>query len=240
MQPAVAARLLSLNAQFYQTFALQFSLTRQRLQNGVLRLLPSLVAQPSLLDLGCGSGELARQLAHQGFSGVYAGIDFSPSLLAEAQRGLPEHFNAQWLDASLADPGWTDQLLHRPFHAAVAFAVFHHLPGQELRSRILRSLHTCLRPGSRFYISNWQFLNSPRLVARIQPWERLGIDIAELDARDYLLDWRQGGVGLRYVHQFSPPELAELADLSGFTVLDSFYSDGKTGDLSLYQVWESV
>jgi SAM-dependent methyltransferase len=240
MQPAVAARLLSLNAQFYQTFALQFSRTRQRLQNGVLRLLPSLAAQLTLLDLGCGSGELACQLAHLGFSGPYAGIDFSPGLLAEAQRGLPEHFQVQWLPANLAQPGWTDQLVHKPFSAAVAFAVFHHLPGQDLRAGILQSLHACLHPGSRFYLSNWQFLNSPRLAARIQPWERLELDTSGLDAGDYLLDWRQGGVGLRYVHQFSPSELAELAALSGFQVLDSFYSDGKTGNLSLYQVWESV
>ena len=55
-------RLLALNYQFYQTFAAPFSATRQRLQPGVLRLLPAIPETARLLDLGCGNGELARQL----------------------------------------------------------------------------------------------------------------------------------------------------------------------------------
>ncbi|HNT25279.1 MAG TPA: hypothetical protein PKM21_12980, partial [Anaerolineales bacterium] len=54
---------------------------------------------------------------------------------------------------------------------------------------------------------------------------------------DYLLDWRQGGRGLRYVHAFGPAELARLAEQTGFVSLESFYSDGEGGRLGLYQVW---
>jgi hypothetical protein len=57
---------------------------------------------------------------------------------------------------------------------------------------------------------------------------------------DYLLDWRRGGLGIRYVHHFSAEELARLAADSGFRIIESFDSDGKEGDLSLYQVWEPV
>ncbi len=59
-----------------------------------------------------------------------------------------------------------------------------------------------------------------------------------MDPGDYLLDWRRGGEGLRYVHHFSPEELAELAAETGFRVLETFWSDGEGGNLGLYQVWE--
>jgi hypothetical protein len=53
-----------------------------------------------------------------------------------------------------------------------------------------------------------------------------------------LLDWRSGGTGLRYVHHFSEGELITLAESSGFAVVETFYSDGKEGNLAIYQVWE--
>jgi hypothetical protein len=59
-----------------------------------------------------------------------------------------------------------------------------------------------------------------------------------MDPGDYLLDWRQGGRGLRYVHHFSPPELTSLAQMTGFKVVESFSSDGEGGNLGLYQVWQ--
>jgi hypothetical protein len=95
-----------------------------------------------------------------------------------------------------------------------------------------------LASNGKFILSNWQFLNSAKLWARIQPWERIGLTSADVDAGDYLLDWRRGGEGLRYVHQFKEEELAGLAHESGFEIVASFYSDGEGGKLGLYQVWE--
>ena len=43
--------------------------------------------------------------------------------------------------------------------------------------------------------------------------------------------------GIRYVHIFTENELVDLAESSGFEVKDTFYSDGKEGDLGLYQCW---
>ena len=86
--------------------------------------------------------------------------------------------------------------------------------------------------------SEWQFLNSPRLAARIQPWEQVGLSPAQVDPGDYLLDWRQGGFGRRYVHYFTLEELDALAAGSGFNIMDTFSSDGEGNNLSLYQVWE--
>jgi len=91
-----------------------------------------------------------------------------------------------------------------------------------------------------FVLSNWQFLNSEKLKARIQPWEAAAISEVDVDAGDYLLDWRSGGEGLRYVHHFTEEELNELAKASGFHISDTFYSDGKERNLGLYQVWRPI
>ena len=61
-----------------------------------------------------------------------------------------------------------------------------------------------------------------------------------MDEGDYLLDWKRGGEGLRYVHQFSEEELGGLAEDAGFRVVESFYSDGESGRLGLYQVWTAL
>jgi SAM-dependent methyltransferase len=250
----IVERLLSLNRLFYQTFALQFSATRQRLQPGVQRLLAGLPPGGRLLDLGCGNGELARHLRRRLYRGTYVGLDNSPGLLEEAQRQEPSPaaqngaeqssppFRAAFLQADLAGPGWERVLaslpLARPeFDAVFAFAVLHHLPGDELRLRTLVKVRDLLVPGGRFIHSNWQFLDSARLRARIEPWERVGLSPAQVDPGDYLLDWRAGGLGLRYVHHFGEAELAALAGESGFRVEETFYSDGEGGRLGLYQVW---
>jgi hypothetical protein len=95
-----------------------------------------------------------------------------------------------------------------------------------------------LKPDGLFIHSHWQFLNSERLQARIQPWETAAISSSDVDANDYLLDWRSGGAGLRYVHCFDESELYVLARSAGFDVVETFHSDGETKNLGLYQIWK--
>lgn len=247
-----AQRIVDLNRQFYQTFAAQFSATRQRLQPGVVRLQARISRAARLLDLGCGNGELWRALARGGHYGGYLGVDFSPALLAHAPLNAPiptetpaqpltgANRSAEFIPIDLTGPDWRLVQERAPFDLAVAFAVLHHIPGRALRLQLLRNLRACLPVGGLFFVSNWQFLNSPRLAARIQTWALAGLDSALVDPDDYLLDWREGGAGLRYVHHFSPAELEGLAAESGFTVLESFLSDGKSGNLGLYQVWKAA
>jgi hypothetical protein len=119
-----------------------------------------------------------------------------------------------------------------------AFATLHHIPSNEIRSDILKTVHKLLSPGGRFIHSNWQFLNSARLRLRVREWSEAGLTEADVDENDYLLDWRSGGRGLRYVHHFNEGELADLAESSGFQIVQTFYSDGKEGNLAVYQVWQ--
>lgn len=254
MNASVAKKLIALNHQFYQTFATPFSATRQRIQPGVQHILMKLHPGGRILDLGCGNGEVAHHLQRQGWQGQYVGIDFCPELLEDANEST-----GTFVQADLSMEGWSSQVKNHltqlqgseesrtapsghaqdriGLQTIFAFAVLHHIPGNAMRLQLLQQVRELLAPDGQFILSNWQFLNSSRLAQRVQPWETIGLSKTDLDTGDYLLDWRSGGTGLRYVHHFSEEELASLAQSTGFQVSNTFYSDGKTRNLGLYQTW---
>ena len=241
MDSNTAARLIEINREFYARFGDSFSATRHRLQPGVRRVLELLKGNESILDLGCGNGELARELARRGHRGPYLGVDFSPPLLREA-GSQPNGFSARFIQADLTQLSvFSDHLATEGGWSVItAFAVLHHIPSTDLRLNILRIVYQLLKIDGIFVHSNWQFLNSEKLKARIQPWTSAAISGSDVDTGDYLLDWRSGGTGLRYVHHFDENELDELAKASRFRIMDIFYSDGERGNLGLYQVWNPV
>ena len=272
MESIITKQLLDLNRRFYTEYGHEFSATRGRLQTGVLRVIESLHGDESILDLGCGNGELARTLSRRGHHGSYFGLDFSLPLLDEAEREAFD-FPVQFMQADLVSSDWDviarsrwssshavayrDQATKQSvthgeiasgkksprndsFDIVLSFAVLHHIPSSELRLQIIQKIHELLKLDGLFIHSNWQFLNSPRLKARIQPWESIGLQGSDVDANDYLLDWKRGGNGLLYVHHFDESELGDLAKASGFEVIDTFYSDGENKRLSLYQIWKAT
>ena len=248
MDEKTTQKLLALNREFYQTFASYFSATRMRLQPGVKKILDNITVDANILDLGCGNGELARSLAQRGHQGLYFGLDFSPALLEIANEGLSDFENFIFFQGDLASQDWdshvkqfADKLIpNTQFDIVFCFATFHHLPGSHIHIQSFQKIHKLLKNGGRLIHSNWQFLNSDRLKKRIQPWSAINLTPDELAPGDYLLDWRQGGYGLRYVHHFNQDELTSLAQKTGYKVAESFYSDGDGGNLGLYQVWKRI
>jgi SAM-dependent methyltransferase len=244
VNPDAVQKLLALNRQFYRTFAEPFSTTRMRLQPGVIRILEQLPASGSILDLGCGNGHLASQLAQKLPEANYIGLDNSPALLEAARHACSGRHNINFRLSDLTSPDWEKGLSAAPdmqascsFNTILAFAVLHHIPSAASRENILKQIRSLLHLNGQFIHSEWQFLKSLRLRARIQPWETIGLSVQDVDPGDYLLDWRHGGQGLRYVHHFSEDELAELATASGFVISKTFFADGEGGNLGLYQVW---
>jgi tRNA (uracil-5-)-methyltransferase TRM9 len=232
MQPETVSRLLALNQEFYQTFGHSFAATRGRLQPGVMQVLLETPQRVTVLDVGCGNGGVARRLAELGHRGLYLGIDSSAVLLSHAQASC-DHAHARFRLADLADPTWAEDL-PASFERIFAFAVFHHLPGRQLRLDVARRIRRLLHAQGCFVLSVWNFTASPRLTARILPWETISLEPASVDPGDYLLDWRRDGHGFRYVHLFDEQQLAELAAASGFCVEKVWYADGEGGRLGMY------
>jgi tRNA (uracil-5-)-methyltransferase TRM9 len=249
MHSAVTEKLIEINRTFYKDYAGAFAATRRRIQPGIRRILAELAGQGGCyLDLGCGSGAVAEAWATSGMHGLYLGLDFSEELLAEARRSVGDldhpGLEIQFAQADLTRPDWVSEVpAEKPLDGILAFAVIHHIPGAVNRQRLAEQVRSLARQNSLFILSVWQFQNSPKWATRCLPWESAGIDPSELEEGDTLLDWRHvlpgqaQQPGLRYVHQFSSPELRGLASRAGFRVLNEFESDGQGGRLGLYQTW---
>ena len=239
MKPEIVSRLLEINRQFYTGHGASFAATRRRVQPGQRLAAEKLPRDARWLDLGCGNGELGAELLENQLCRGYLGLDFSVDLLRTARPS-----GAELRQADLSDPRWADGLPEGGFDIVAAFAVLHHLPGRELREQVLRSARRLTAPGGVFIHSVWQFQHNPRLMARVQPWEKAGIDPRDLEPGDTLLDWRHSlpgqpeTPGLRYVHLFTLAELADLAANTGFSVRETYESDGEGGRQGLYQIWE--
>ena len=213
MQKAAIQCLLSINQEFYQSFGHAFAETRRRIQPGVARALEEYISDGDWLDLGCGSSALSQAWARRGLKGSYTGLDFSAALLEEARRQPAQMetsigLHIRFLQRYLLDENWCEGFKDAQFDGVVAFAVLHHIPGSEVRTRLLQQVWRLIKPGGLFIHSEWQFQNSPKLMARVQPWSLAGVDETALEPGDTLLDWRHQGAsahkehGLRYVHLF--------------------------------------
>lgn len=234
MHVDIAERLLQVNREFYQAFGLAFAQTRRRLQPGAARTVREIPPPAAVLDLGCGSGEVARALARRQHTGPYLGLDQCEALLQEARRQtLPQ---AEFLQADLAAPGWPDRT-HPPYEYVLAFAVLHHLPGVDRRAQLASSIRNLLSPQGLWVFSVWQFQTSERLHRRIIPWQTIGLEPRQVEPGDHLLDWKHGGHGLRYVHAFETAELDDLARRSCFRRVHTYDADGQGGRLGHYEVW---
>jgi 2-polyprenyl-3-methyl-5-hydroxy-6-metoxy-1,4-benzoquinol methylase len=245
MTPATQERLLALNRTFYQQVAVEFDRSRAGLPVGWAQLHPLLMAQaqrPSLavLDVGCGNGRFVRLFDALGVPVAYVGMDSEATLLALAtqQHADLAPVQPQWVQADLTTPSWVQALPTEParFDLIVCLAVLHHLPGGTLRARVLRELAGRLAADGVLVCSTWQFLTSARFVEKGVPWASVGLAEDEVEPGDFLLPWQQGGYAVRYVHQIDEAEMTQLAQAASLTITDTFYADGKEGNLNLYTI----
>ena len=239
MNSETVSFLIELNRKFYSEFGDSFASTRRRIQDGVRRALTLISEGGAWLDVGCGSGALAAEWLRLRPSSSYLGLDFSEPLLRAARQAVGRSTaQVHFAQADLSNPAWAASLAPGSFAGALAFAVFHHLPSAQLRERVLVQIRDLLVPGGTLVHSQWQFQHSAKWMARRLPWETVGLHAHDLEPGDTLLDWRTPeGQGLRYVHLFDLQELHDLAQRTGFTVRETYHSDGHGGQLGLYQLW---
>lgn len=238
MNDATVDRLLALNREFYATFAEHFAASRSVSDPALTSILPYLPRGARVLDVGCGNGRLALLLDQERPGSSYVGVDAIPELIGEAQAQTDQlaHTDVTFRVLDVTQRGWARELSGQLFDCAVALALVHHIPGFDLRARVLRGIGSLLKPEGYAILSTWRFLAHERLRRKIVDWDEVGIDEDELEPGDYLLDWRRGGRGLRYCHLVDEEEVEQLAAASGFAVRVTFRAGGREGDLSLFAI----
>ena len=240
MDEETVERLLTLNREFYATFARPFAGSRPVSDPALTCILPHIPQCARVLDVGCGNGRLATLLDRERPGATYLGVDAVPELveLAHAQASQITTIAAEFRVADVARPGWGGALPGVPFDCAVALAVLHHIPGFDLRVGVLREIASTLKPDGRLILSTWQFLGSARMRRKIVDWAEADIPEKSLEPGDYLLDWKREGRGLRYCHLVDETEVERLAAGSGFCVRETFRAGGREGNLSLFVILE--
>jgi SAM-dependent methyltransferase len=245
MDDEMIDRLLALNREFYATFAEHFAASRSVSDPALTSILPYLPARARVLDVGCGNGRLALLLDQERPGSDYVGVDAIPELVdeARAQARQLSHTDTAFRVLDIAEAGWAEELgvasqtvPNAAFDRVVALAVLHHLPGLDLRARVLRAIAGLLKPQGCVILSTWRFLAHERMRRKIVAWDAVGVEESDLDPEDYLLDWKRGGQGLRYCHLIDEEALQDLAAASGLIVRETFRAGGREGDLSLFAI----
>ena len=243
MNPETQKQLLSLNRRFYTTVAEPFDATRLATQPGKVELVRRLPLEsngkvPTLADIGCGNGRLAWLLDEQGIRLDYVGVDANVQLLALAESHTADlrYVRTRFVQADIAQPNWIHAIPQPSpgFDIVTCLATLHHLPGYNLRRAAMQALAMLVAPGGVVAISTWQFLTSPRFRAKLIDWSEVDIDPKQVEPGDALLPWQQGVSAVRYVHQLDLDEVTTLAAHAGLRVEESYFADGKEGNLNLY------
>jgi len=224
--------LRNLNREFYDDFAEHFADSRGRTEPGLERILHRIAPGDHVLVLGCAHGRVAALLPQDC---NYVGLDFSAEILSLADPEVADSVETRFAVADFMDPSWVDRV-RAPFDWIIARAVFHHLPGYLTRLRVLRQATSLLAREGRIVLANWQFLSAKRLHRRIQEWSEIGLSEDDVEPGDYLLDWRRGGRGFRYVHLVDEAETQQLAEDANLAIEEMYRADGRENNLTLYAV----
>ncbi len=165
----------------------------------------------SIVDLGCGSGRVAMELAGRGYSIV--GVDLSQRMLEvmmakASQRELQGRVHA--IRANLVQLDcFTDQSID---HAVCLFSTLGMIQGRKNRRQMLRHAARIVRTGGQFVLhvhNRWSALREPggwRSLVRSWIKSRLQSDH---DFGDSVYQYR--GLEKMFMHRFSKREL--MADL---------------------------
>jgi len=161
----------------------------------------------SLLDYGCGAGDLMRVLAALGAHAAFTGCDVSTGMLAEVPRRWPAGLGP--VPALATQDGARTPFADAAFDIVTISAVLHHVPPGERRA-VYAELGRVLKPGGRLYV----FEHNPR-----NPLVRHVIARTPIDQDAILLDANEVQEGLlgsaRYELEtdylmFMPPAIAWL------------------------------
>jgi SAM-dependent methyltransferase len=163
-----------------------------------------------LLDLGCGAGEIARQLAARGFDCV--GLDLNAVAIARSTQQLPA---ARFYQRDIAAADGL-RLGEPAFDAVLCQLVLSVVGDAADRTQVLRNAGEVLRPGGELFAS-FSGLS-----------DDLNPAYAELYARDaastgeYGSYWSRDAAGqvLYRTHHFSREQIEALAASAGFATVE--------------------
>lgn len=212
MQSKQALQIIRKVAKDYNSIASQWDQSRLYPKETKKRLLKPIKKEMKVLDVGCGNGLMIPEVLKKG--GLYTGVDISVQLLKTIKEKYKSEIKAKKVKIIKAD-ALKLPFKNNSFDFIFSFAVLHHIPSEELRTKFFREIYRVLKLDCQAVIKVWNLLNSwaykkyniKKLLAK-----------SNLDQGDLLIPWKAtpGKVINRYIHLFNSQELLNLSKTVGF------------------------
>ena len=178
----------------------------------------------TIVDLGCGSGRTAMDLAARGYS--VTGVDLSQSMLETMRQKSSGHSHISAVRANLVE---LDCFAADSFdHAVCMFSTLGMIEGRANRRRLLSRVAGIVAPGGRFVLHvhhRWAALGEPGGVRRlVRSWWRSkrsayqGVGNHEFGDATYAYR----GIEDMFMHRFSRRELLRDLNVTGWGI-DKLY-----------------
>lgn len=194
----------------YDLIAKEWDLSRNRASKLKTNLISEIKEGDKVLDVGCGNALMLPFILDKG--AYYAGIDISEKLIKIASEKYTEEIKQGKAELVI---GRADNLPFKDneFDFVISFAVFHHIPSEELQEKFFQEIKRVSKPNAKIKIIVWNLLSD---------WanKRFNIEgqLAGKKSGDVIIPWKatQGKIVNRFVHQFSKEELLSFTKDTGF------------------------
>jgi SAM-dependent methyltransferase len=227
MEKQTVNKILELTKSGYQTIAQDFSNTRNFLWEDLQLFKDFIKDNVKMLDLGCGNGRLIQLLESKKVD--YLGVDYNEDFIRIAKAKYPQYKFEVGDVQNLAIPV-------ESFDAVTLIAVLNHLPGDELKKRVLANAASYLKPGGCLLMTNWDLWNwsgkksirafwqDQLLLTNAGFAEKYGVEKSELGYRDVITLWQTGDgqkIAQLYYYAFTRRELDKLIESVGLKIVKS-------------------
>jgi len=195
----------------YNSFAGQFSQTREYLWDDIKPLLKYIKENDKVLDIGCGNGRLYHVLKEKQI--LYTGFDLSEELIKIAKTKYPE---ASFVVGDMKKLPF----LAESFDVVFCIAAFHHLAIAEERLQTLREMKRVVKTGGKILLVNWNLLGKWGMEkVEKGDYKRFG--------NDFSVPWKNSDgkvLGERFYHAFTLDEIELLCKEVRLRVEQNLYS----------------
>lgn len=135
-----------------------------------------------VIDLGCGTGTLSREIVNRFPNARITCVDIAENMIALARSKLGHHMRVEYVHADFESFEFK-----RRYDAAVSSLALHHLRTDESKRRLYRHIYQSLRPGGVFYnadvtLASGDFLQSVYLKKWIA-FMRRGVSQQEIEEK---------------------------------------------------------
>lgn len=218
--------LLKVVSSGYENIAEAFNETRKKpmkpLVYDIVRDL-SIKDNDKILDIGCGNGRFLEVLLDKknNINWSYLGLDNSTKLIEYAKEKYGNKFE-------VIDIINLKKTKKNNFNYVFSWAVFHHLPGNNLRLKFLQDVYNLIGSEGFFVFSVWKLRNRKNFFGlSLKSFFEQILRGRILDFGDLIFNWKgnkSGEVRPRYYHAFSKKNLIKLISRTNFKI-DSFLED---------------